>query len=62
LLSRVVLVAIDIPAELVLLVIDLSLLFIGQIAAVGSAILADFVVQVGFLVFQVRGLTSRKLA
>jgi hypothetical protein len=62
LVARVVLVAIDIPAELVLLVVDLGLLFIGQIAAVGFAVLADFAVQIGFFVLQVRRLTSRKLA
>jgi len=60
--ARVVLVAIDIPAELVLLAVDLGLLFIGQIAAISFAILADFVVQLGFPVLQVRRLASRELA
>ena len=34
------LVAVNVPAELVLLAVDLGLLFIGQIATVGFAILA----------------------
>src|SRR5579872_1833379 len=58
----VVLVAIDIPAETILLSVDLRLLFIGEIAAVGLPIGADLLVEPRFLVLQVAGLPGSQRA
>jgi hypothetical protein len=44
LVSGVVFVAIDLAAELILLAVDLAFFVVGQIAAVLSAVPADFVV------------------
>ena len=53
---RVVLVAIDIPAQPILLAIDLRLLTVREMAAILTAITANLVVEPGFLALQIGGL------
>ena len=55
-MRRVVLVAIDIPAQPILLAIDLRLLAIREMAVILTAITANLVIQPGFLALQVLGL------
>ena len=59
-MRRVVFVAINIPAQPILLAIHLRLLVVRQIAAVLPAIVTDLMIQSGFFVFQVRGFMRRQ--
>ena len=59
--ARVVLVAIDIAAHRVLLVIDLGAFALGQMAAICRSIVTHFLVDVRFLVFEVAGFARRQL-
>ncbi len=59
-MRRVVFVAIDIAAEPILLVIDLRLFFIRQVAAVLRAILARLSIHRRFLALQIGSLMRRK--
>ena len=56
------LVLVDVLAEDVLLLVDLLLLVVGQIAAVGLAVVAHFLVQAGFFSLKVSGFARRQLA
>src|ERR1700742_402213 len=60
--ARVVLVAIDVAAHSVLLVIHLIAFLLRQVTAVGCAVLAHFAIDTGFLIFQVTGFARRQLA
>src|SRR5689334_24765813 len=62
LMTAVVLVPIDLAADLVLLMVDLPAVFWGEFAAVGLAIIADFAIQLGFFVLELRGFSRRELA
>src|ERR1700683_4820547 len=57
----VVLIAVDLTALLILLVLDLVVLSGRQMAAIRRAIAARFVVDGGFVFFDVRSLSSRQL-
>ena len=59
--SRVVLIAIDVAADLVLLVVDLSAFLAGQVAAVGGAIGVNFLVDRGFFTLEMAGFARRQL-
>lgn len=56
----VVLIAIDIPAQLILLAIDLSFFFVRQISAVLPAVVTNLMVQPSFFVLQVGCLMRRE--
>ena len=58
----VVLIAVNLAALLILLVLDLIVLFGRQMAAIRRAIAARFVVDGSFVVFDVRSLSPRQLA
>src|SRR5580704_16134610 len=59
--SRVVLIAIDVAADLVLLMVDLSAFLAGQVAAVGGAIGVNFLVDRGFFTLEMAGFARRQL-
>src|SRR5437660_1452920 len=61
LMTTVVLVAVDLARLTVLLAINLGALLWVQFAAVRSAIVADFMVDLGFIVFEVRGFAGGEL-
>ena len=56
------LVAIDLARFAILLAVDLLLFLRGQLAAVGSPIVADFVVDPRFILLQMRRFPGRKLS
>ena len=58
----VVLVVVDLLAGIVLLVVDLGAFLRCESAAVGCAIVAHFVVDFGFAIFQVTGFARSQLA
>ena len=60
--TRIVLIAIDVAADLVLLVVDLSAFLAGQVTAVGGAILVNFLVGRRFLTLKVARFAWRQLA
>lgn len=60
--ARVVLIAVDVAAHLILLVIHLSVFLPRQVPTVRCAIVVHFLVNVRFLVFQVAGFARRELA
>jgi len=62
LMTTVVLVAIDLAGLAVLLAVHLGALLRGEFATVRSTVVADFVVNLGFIVFEVRGLASGELS
>ena len=59
-MRRVVLIAINIPAQLILLAIDLRLFLVRQVAAVLPAILTDLMIQPGFFVLQIGRFVRRQ--
>jgi len=59
--SRVVLIAIDIAAHLILLMIHLSAFLPGQVAAVCGAVVVHFLVDIRFFVFEVAGFARSQL-
>ena len=59
--SGVVLVVVNLAALPILLMLDLVVLRSGQVAAIGLAIGARFIVDGGFVVFDVRSFTMRQL-
>src|SRR5579864_7491329 len=62
LMTTVVLVAIDLAGLAVLLAVHLGALLRGEFATVRSTVVADFVVNLGFIVFEVRGLAGGELS
>src|SRR5579863_453532 len=58
---RIVLIAIDVAAHRILLVINLSAFLLRQVAAVGGAVATNFAVDSGFLVLKVAGLAGCQL-
>ena len=60
--SRVVLIAIDIAAHLILLMIHLSAFLPGQVAAVCGAVVVHFLVDIRFFVFEMTGFARSQLA
>ncbi len=58
----VVLVVVNLATDLILLPVDLSLLVIGEIAAIGLPVRAHLFVDVRFLLFQILGLVGGQLA
>src|SRR5579871_22066 len=60
--GAVVLLVVDARALAVLLAVDLRLLLVGEIAAVGAAIVAHFFIDARFLAFELRCFTGRQLA
>ncbi len=59
--SIVVLVVVDLAALVILLMLDVVVLGASQMAAICCAVVACFVVDVGFVVFDVGGFTPRHL-
>ena len=60
--SRVVLVAIDVAAHLILLMIHLGAFLTSQVSTVGRAVVVHFLMNRRFFAFQVARLTRRQLA
>jgi hypothetical protein len=54
--------AVDLAAHRVLLAVHLRLLRAGEFAAVGGPVRGNFVIDVGFALFQTRGLSSIQTA
>ena len=57
----VVLVLVDLLAGVVLLMIDLGALLRGELAAIGSAVVSHFAVDIGFAMFQMTGFMRSQL-
>ena len=60
--ARVVLIAVDVAADLILLMVHLGAFLAGQVTAVGGAVVMHFLVDRRFLTFQVAGFARRQLA
>src|SRR5579872_2016019 len=60
--AAVVLVAVDLKRHLILLTVAVLLLLRGQFATIGGAIVADFVVDLRFILLQVSRLPGSQLA
>ena len=57
----VVLVVIDGVAEIVLLAVDLVAFLLGELAAIGGAVVVNFAIEIGFAAFDVLGFTGGEL-
>ena len=60
--ARVVLIAVDVAADLILLMVHLGAFLAGQVTTVGGSIVMHFLVDRRFLTLQMAGLARRQLA